>query len=86
VLGERVWLNRDWVPVPAHHRVVPHLLNGVGAAGLVLMAAGVWRLDPGLTLLGLVIGVGAKLWFIDRMVWLHGDMAERVPEYRAWLY
>ncbi len=49
VLGERLWLERDRVPVPTHHRRVPNLL-------------------------GLAVAVLAKLWFVDRMVWLHRDM------------
>lgn len=86
VLGERVWLNRRAAPVPEHHRQAPHLLSGAAAVGLVLMAAGVWRLDPWLTLVGFVLGAGAKLWFIDRMVWLYADMAVAAPECRRWLY
>lgn len=33
VLGERVWLNRDRVPVPQHHRRVPDWLNAITAVG-----------------------------------------------------
>ena len=45
-----------------------------------------WQLALGPTVLGLVLSVGAKLWFCDRMVWLYRDMQEAVPEYREWLY
>jgi len=27
-----------------------------------------------------------KLWFCDRMVWLHRDVQDASPEYRGWLY
>src|SRR3954467_6144112 len=36
VMGERVWLNRDAVPIPGHHRLVPHALTAVAAAGGLL--------------------------------------------------
>jgi len=32
---------------------------------------------------GLIITMGGKLWFLDRMVWLFADMVDRPPEYRA---
>src|SRR5688572_6377165 len=27
VMGERVWLNRNEIPIPEHHRRIPHLIN-----------------------------------------------------------
>ncbi len=73
-LGERLWLERDRVPVPAHHRRVPDLLSAASAAGLVGVVWGVAALEVWPTLLGLAVAVLAKLWFVDRMVWLHRDM------------
>ena len=73
VLGERIWLARDTHPIPAHHARAALLLTTAAALGLPLLAAGLWRFDPGLTLAGLVITMGAKLWFLDRMAWLHAD-------------
>jgi hypothetical protein len=74
VLGERLWLARDRVPVPAHHRRLPQVLSGVALAGLALMVWGVVVLAPWPTLMGMVVVLLGKLWFIDRMVWLHADM------------
>jgi hypothetical protein len=74
VLGERLWLERDRVPVPAHHRRVPHLVSGVAALGGACTAWGVVALEPWPTLLGMAVAYLAKLWFVDRMVWLHRDM------------
>ncbi|MBC7293732.1 MAG: hypothetical protein H5T84_06470 [Thermoleophilia bacterium] len=74
VLGERLWLNRKQVPVPPHHRTVPNLLNGMAALGMVFVAWGVVALDVWPTLLGCTLVYLAKLWFLDRMVWLYEQM------------
>jgi hypothetical protein len=85
VLGERVWLNRDAVPVPVHHRIVPNILSAVSAGGMLFVVGGVFVLDPWLTLTGTVTVFLGKLWFIDRMVWLWNDMQDAAPEYRSWV-
>lgn len=86
VLGERVWLNRRAVPIPARHRVVPHLLNALAAAGGLLLAYGLIVLDAPATLLGTALAFLGKMWFVDRMVWLFEDMKDADPAYRSWLY
>ena len=86
VLGERVWLNRQRIAVPHYHRRIPIILEWVSAAGLPFLGWGLWQLALGPTVLGLVLSVGAKLWFCDHMVWLYRDMQEAVPEYWEWLY
>lgn len=85
VLGERVWLNRDVVPVPEHHRVAPHVLNAVTAIGTVFVVWGLVKLAVWPTVLGSVLIYSGKLWFLDRMVWLYQDMTARNEQYRAWL-
>lgn len=79
VLGERLWLNRKNVPIPEHHRLAPHLLILASAAGVPLLVWGLWALAVWPTLLGLVLIAGAKLWFVDRMVWLYEDMNTSSP-------
>lgn len=74
VLGERLWLARDTTPVPAWHRRVPNLLSATGAIGLAGVVWGVAVLETWPTLLGMAVTTLAKLWFLDRMVWLHRDM------------
>lgn len=86
VLGERVWLNRKKVPVPARHRTVPNVLSIVAALGAVPIIWGVVTLAVWPTLFGAALIYLAKLWFIDRMVWLYEDMRDATPEYRRWLY
>ncbi len=74
VMGERIWLQRKAVPIPPRHRVLPWVLGAVAGLGTVLLAYGLILLLPWPTLLGLVLVMGGKLWFVDRMVWLYEDM------------
>lgn len=86
VLGERLGTRRDAVPVPEHHRLVPHLLNGASATGGALVVWGVADLAVWPTLLGAALATGSKLWYIDRMAWLYADLMAAHPDlrYRGW--
>jgi len=84
VLGERVWLNRDAVPVPARHRVVPNILSVVSGAGMLFVLWGLLVFDVWPILFGMALVYCGKLWFLDRMVWLWEDMKEE-NEYRHWV-
>ncbi len=84
VLGERVWLNRDQIPVPEHHRGVPTLLSVLSGSGLVPVGWGLYSLSVWPTVLGTVLAVGAKMWFLDRMVWLYEDRKETAA-YDRWM-
>lgn len=86
VLGERVWLNRDAIPVPERHRLVPHLLSAVAALGGLVLVYGLVVLEVWPTLFGATLAWIGKLWFVDRMVWLYEEMQDASPEYRKWLY
>ncbi|MEO0992554.1 MAG: DUF6653 family protein [Pseudomonadota bacterium] len=85
VMGERVWLARDRVPIPGHHALWAWLLTGVSAIGAPFLIWGLAALSLWPMLLGLVLMIGGKMWFLDRMVWLYDDMARTHPEYAAWL-
>mgnify|MGYP006904089487 FL=1 len=76
VLGERLWLARDRVPVPARHARAPHILSGLSLAGLALAAHGVAMLDAGAAIGGVATATLAKMWCLDRMVWLHHDVTK----------
>ncbi|PSN12127.1 hypothetical protein C7271_23845 [filamentous cyanobacterium CCP5] len=86
VFGERLWINRQQVPIPARHRVFPIGLTGLSALGAAIACYGLWVLNLPLTLLGLLLIYIGKLWFLDRMVWLYEDMKTATPEYASWLY
>ncbi|MEM9708296.1 MAG: DUF6653 family protein [Pseudomonadota bacterium] len=83
--GERVFLNRKAVPIPAHHLRWALGLSWASSVGLPFFAWGLWAFDLWLTLLGMVLIALPKVWFVDRMVWLYEDMKEATPEYRSWL-
>ena len=74
-LGERLWLDRARRPIPRHHARAAHILSGIAAGGLVVACGGLVLLDGWMTAAGVAVAMLAKLWFCDRMVWLHEDMA-----------
>ena len=65
VLGERIWLARASQPILDHHVRVTRLLNIVAVVSVFVLGYGLWELDFGLTLVGLVTAMGAKLWFLE---------------------
>jgi|WetSurMetagenome_2_1015567.scaffolds.fasta_scaffold215191_2 hypothetical protein len=85
VFGERVWLNRDNVPVPAYHRTVPDILSAVSGAGMLVVLWGILVFEVWPTLFGMALVYCGKVWFMDRMVWLWEDMQDAAPEYKSWL-
>ena len=74
VLGERWFLARGKVSLPSHHVRWARILGAAAALGLLPLAFGLWHLNAFAVLTGLVLTVGGKLWFLDRMVWLYADM------------
>ena len=73
VLGERIWLAQKTTAIPEHHARVGKFLNVCAGIGVLFLGYGLWRFDIGWTFAGLITMMGAKLWFLDRMVWLHAD-------------
>lgn len=79
VLGERVWLDRRNRDLPAHHRAWANGLTLASAFGALVWLGGIIAQDPGWTCAGLALTVGPKVWFCDRMVWLHADATGTSP-------
>lgn len=78
-LDERIFLARDRYDVPAHHIRAAHVLTVLSAIGLVPLIYGLIVLNPWAALLGLVAVVLPKVWFVDRMVWLHAGITQTMP-------
>jgi hypothetical protein len=78
-------MNRDCVPVPTHHRRMPHVLNIISGIGFLVVVWGTAALALWPLVVGFALVYLGKLWFLDRMVWLYQDM-QQMPEYRIWLY
>ena len=73
VLGERIWLAHEPGTIPGHHRRVVRILIGISAGGSILFLLGLLLLDLTMTLVGMSIAMLAKLWLLDRMVWILKD-------------
>ena len=78
-LGERVFLARNQYDVPAHHIRMAHILTGLSALGLVPLIYGLVAFDAWATGAGLLAVILPKVWFVDRMVWIHADMTDTQP-------
>ena len=70
---ERIWLNRKIALIPAHHAKVIKRLTYAAGIGVVVLSIGLLRLELSWVFVGLKLAIGAKLWFLDRMVWLLAD-------------
>jgi hypothetical protein len=62
---------------------MPNILNAVQGIGIIFLIYGLWYLDFWSTLVGLILTIESKLWYVDRMVCLYEDMKE-LPEYQKW--
>jgi hypothetical protein len=79
-------MNRKNVPVPKHHLLVPSILSAISAIGAIPFIWGLVVLEIWQTVLGGIVIIISKIWFVDRMVWLYEDMKDATPEYESWLY
>jgi len=84
--GERVWMNRKNIPISPHHVTAVRVLLVPTTLGLPVLIWGLYALDIWPTLLGLVLTLGGKLWFLDRMVWIYMDMRSTDDTYASWEY
>ena len=78
-LGERVFLARDHYNVAPHHVRAAHILTGLSALGAVPLIYGLIVLNPWATVLGVIATILTKVWFVDRMVWIHADITNTTP-------
>lgn len=83
--GERVWLNRFQIPIPANHVKIALGLSALASAGFLTGLYGALTNSLWLTLVGGALTYGGKLLFLDRMVRLYHDMKDKDPIYGSWL-
>lgn len=74
VLGEKYWAERKKNTVPSHHKTIITILTLLQLIGLLVLSFGLWQLNLSYTLMGSVIIYFAKMWFLDRMVWIYEEM------------
>jgi len=77
VLGEKYWAERKTNPVPLHHHSLITVLTLLQTIGGITLMVGLWKLNLSLTIVGSVLVYMAKMWFLDRMVWIFEDMQEK---------
>lgn len=77
--GERIWLNRSKIAIPSHHARAASILSVFAVCGTLVVIYGLAFLEAWAVATGVVIAVGAKMWFVDRMVWLFEDMKHLYP-------
>ena len=87
VLGERVYLNRDKIPLPKHHEThLFFILNSISFVGLILATWATVFYSVWGAILGITMAYLGKSWFLDRMVWLYEDMKNDNETYKSWDY
>lgn len=72
VLGEKIFLDHR-SEIAGHHRKVADLLAWLSFPGVVVMGIGLWQFWLDWVIFGAVCTAGAKLWFLDRMVWIYTE-------------
>jgi hypothetical protein len=87
VFGERIWVDRRNVTLPAEFRSsVPTAASMIQAIGLLPLVYGLVTFDVIAVVCGVLLVQTAKLWYLDRMTLLFDAMAARNPEYESWMY
>lgn len=84
--GERLWLRRRELTLPARHRMLPHALTAAAGLGMAVALIGALMQWLWPTLLGALAAYIGKVWFCDRMARLFDDMCAVDPGYRDWVY
>ncbi|NVK36110.1 MAG: hypothetical protein HWE23_16620 [Rhodobacteraceae bacterium] len=82
--GERVWLNRGRVPIPAGEAKTALLLSVVAGVGFMSATYGAITTNLLLALTGMIVTYAGKLVFLNRMVLLYDAMRDAHPLYRFW--
>lgn len=82
--GERIWLNRLSVPVPASEHQAAIVLTIVSLCGALVGLWGAFSSNPWLAGSGVAVSLVARLVFFDRMAALYDAMRTAHPLYRFW--
>lgn len=86
VLGERVWLNRQNIAIPDHYIFPVNSLTILMFLGCIVLIWGLWQLALIPTLIGTLVVICGKLYFLNYMVTLFDLMKTKSKEYESWLY
>ena len=87
VLGERVYLNRDRIEIPATHQTPLYsILNIISSIGMILAIWAIIYYSVWGAVFGTALAYIGKSWYLDRMVWLYETMKSKNKEYQSWEY
>ncbi len=85
VMGERLLANDPPKALLDYHKPMRNLLNSLSGVGFLLMVLGLIWLHIWLTIIGVLLQIIFKFWYLDRMVWLMESAAAKNPEYQSWI-
>ncbi len=77
VLGEQIYIQRKKKNKLGKHRTPILMLTVLQTIGGIILFFGLWSLNVYLTIYGMTVVYLSKMWFLDRMVWLHADAQEK---------
>lgn len=77
VLGERFFAERKTTPVPKYHNTPIMILTAIQTIWGITLMVGLWNTHMYLTIIWTIIIYLAKMWFLDRMVWIYEDMMRK---------
>jgi len=86
VMGERLWLERKKLTLSARERLMPHVGNAIALVGLVVLAHGPIDLVVWAAVLGAIVTIGGKLYFLDEMTRIYTAHKDEDPVWAGWLY
>ena len=73
VLGEQIYIRRKKNQNLGKHKTPILILTLLQIVGVVFLLYGLWRFYLYHTVYGMTVVYLSKMWFLDRMVWLHAD-------------
>ncbi|GAB2187205.1 hypothetical protein LAB1_45150 [Roseibium sp. LAB1] len=82
--GEKIWLNRLFLPVPASDSARLTTLYLVFWMGSLIALLGGFLTSPILSLTGLIVAYAAQFVSFGKLVQLYRTMKEKTPLYRFW--
>jgi len=86
VLGERVWLERKKLVLSTRERWMPQVGNAVALVGLVVLAYGLIDLVAWAAVVGTLVTIGGKLYFLHEMTRIYAAHKYEDPVWAGWLY
>ncbi len=86
-MGERVYINRDKIDLPEHHKLALFkILNMISSLGMLLSTWAIVYYSVWGAIVRVTLAYLEKSWYLNRTVWLYEDMREVNEEYKSWYF